>query len=516
MARKRLSMRKIRSILKLKLQRGLSNRAVADAVQASPGAVSSVVTRAKKKGLTSWDDVEPLEDAELETLLYGARVPTGHARPEPDPVWIHTERQRKGVTLELLHLEYLEEHPGGLRYTAFCARYRKWAKAQRLSMRQVHRAGEKLFVDYSGDKPGVVDPKTGAVQEAEFFVATLGASNFSFAEATWSQTLPDWTASHVRAFEFLGGVTQVVVPDQLRSAVSGPHRYDPELNRSYAELADHYDTTVIPARPRKPKDKAKVENAVLVAQRWILARLRNETYFSLAALNERIAELLAEFNTRPMQGYGGQSRQERYEQLDRPALEPLPAQRYVYAEWSKARVDRDYHVKADEHFYSVPYQLVGEQVEVRSSASTVEVYCRDRRVASHRRSYEPGKSTTVREHMPKAHQEHADQSPSRLIERAARIGPRTERLITDIIENRRHPEQGYRVCLGILALEKSYSPERLEAASHRALLTGIRRCTQMETLLKNGVDRMGTADLDEEDDGAQIQHENVRGPAYYG
>ena len=516
MARKRLSMRKIRSILRLKLQRGLTNRAVAAAVQASPGAVSTVLTRARSKGLTNWESVEPLEDAELETLLYGARVPVGLARAEPDPVWIHTERQRKGVTLELLHLEYLQEHPEGLRYTAFCGRYRKWTEAQRLSMRQVHRAGEKLFVDYSGDKPGVVDPKTGTVRQAEFFVATLGASNYTFAEATWSQTLPDWTASHVRAFEFLRGVTQVVVPDQLRSAVSGPHRYDPELNRSYAELADHYDTTAIPARPRKPKDKAKVENAVLLAQRWILARLRDETFFSLAALNERIAELLVEFNARPMQGYGGQSRQERYELLDRPALKPLPAQRYVYADWSKARVDRDYHVEAGEHFYSVPYQLVGQVVEVRSSPSTIEVYCRDRRVASHRRSHEVGGATTVPGHMPKAHQEHADQSPSRLIARGVLIGPRTERLIADILENRRHPEQGYRVCLGILALEKHYGAERLEAASHRALLTGIRRCTQMETLLKNGLDRIGTADLDEADDGAQIQHENVRGATYYG
>jgi transposase len=516
MATKRLSMRKIRSILKLKLKRGLTNRAAASAARASPGAVSSVMKRAKSKGLTSWEEVEPLEEAQLEALLYGGPTPGGQVRAEPDPVWMHTERQRKGVTLALLHLEYLEEHPDGLRYTAFCERYRKWTKAQRLSMRQVHRVGEKLFVDYSGDKPSVTDPNTGGVREAEFFVATLGASNYTFAEATWSQALRDWTASHVRALEFFGGVPAVVIPDQLRSAVSGPHRYDPDLNRSYAELADHYDTTVIPARPRKPKDKAKVENAVLVAQRWILARLRNEVFFSLAALNERIAELLAEFNARPMKGYRNQSRRERYELLDRPALNPLPVHRYVYAHWSKTRVDRDYHVNVDEHFYSVPYQLVGEQVETRSSASTVEVYYRDRRVASHRRSHEVDGVTTVREHMPKAHQEHADQSPSRLVARGAKIGPRTERLITDILDSRRHPEQGYRVCLGILALEKRYGAERLEAASHRALLTGIRRCTQMETLLKNGLDRMGIADLDEADDGAQIQHQNVRGPAYYG
>ena len=514
MATKRLSMRKIRAILKHKLKGRLTNREAAAAAGVSPGAVSEVFTQAREMGLT-WADVAPLEEAELETLIYGARVPLGLARPEPDPVAVHTERQRKGVTLALLHIEYLEEHPNGLRYTAFCARYRAWVKAQRLSMRQVHRAGEKLFTDYSGDKPSIVDPTTGDMEEVELFVATLGASNYTFAEATRTQTLPDWTASHVRAFEFFGGVTQVTVPDQLRSAVSTPHRYDPEVNRSYAELADHYETTVIPARPRKPKDKAKVENAVLVAQRWILARLRNQTFFSLAALNERIAELLAEFNARPMQGYGKQSRRERFELLDRPALQPLPAHRYTYAPWTTARVNRDYHVEVDDHAYSVPYQLAGEVVEVRASASTIEVYCREKRVASHRRSHEIGGATTLLEHMPKAHREHADQSPSRLLERGAEIGPRTERLIAEILEHKRHPEQGYRVCLGILQLANRYGPERLEAASHRALLTGIRRCTQMETLLKNGLDRAGTADLEEVQEETGIEHDNVRGPTYY-
>ncbi len=255
MANERLSMRKIRSILRAKLKLGLTNRGAAMAASVSPGVVSSVVVRARAKGLLEWEAVEALTDEALEVMLYGARVPAGRQRPEPDPVWIHTERQRKGVTLELLHLEYLAEHPEGLRYTAFCARYRKWVRARKLSMRQVHRAGEKLFVDYSGDKPSVVDPKTGEAREVELFVATLGASNLSYAEATWTQKLADWTASHIRTFEFLGGVTKLVVPDQLRSAVSKPHRYEPELNRSYAELAEHYDTTVIPARPRKPKDK---------------------------------------------------------------------------------------------------------------------------------------------------------------------------------------------------------------------------------------------------------------------
>jgi len=315
-----------------------------------------------------------LSEDELERLVLGPRASEGN-RPEPDPVWIHTERQKRKVTLELLHLEYLEAHPHGFKYTAFCDRYRKWLALQNLSMRQVHRVGEKTFLDYSGDTVGVVDPKTGEVRQAQVFVAVLGASNYTYVEATWTQQLPDWTASHVRAMEFFGGVTQVWVPDQLRSAVSGPHRYDPDVNRTYAELAEHYDAAVIPARPRKPKDKAKVEGAVLIAQRWVLARLRNEKFFSLASLNARIQELLEELNERPMDGYGGQSRRERYEQLDRPALQPLPRQRYVYADWTRTTVGLDYHIEVDDHGYSVPYQLVGKTVEIRCSAATIRCRC---------------------------------------------------------------------------------------------------------------------------------------------
>jgi len=508
-------MRKSREILKAKLKRGLSHRRAAKSVGASAGVVGSVMVRAKALGLTSWELVEPLDEGELERLLYGAGGP-GRSRPEPDLVWIHTERQRsKTVTLELLHLEYLARHPGGYKYTAFCDRYREWLKRQKLSMRQIHLAGEKAFVDYSGKTVTVMDPETGQARQAELFVAVLGASSYTFAEATWTQQLPDWTASHVRAMEFFGGTTVVWVPDQLRSGVSGPHRYDPDVNRTYAELAEHYDAIVIPARPRKPKDKAKAEVGVQVAQRHILARLRNETFFGLAALNERIAELLDELNERPMKGYGGQSRRQRYELLDRPALKALPGQRYVYADWSKERVGRDYHVEVDDHAYSVPYQLARQTVWVRVSAATVEVYFRDKRVAAHRRSHEVGKATTCKEHMPAAHRAHADVSPARLIERAGRVGPQTEQLITDILQTRPHPEQGFRASLGILRLEKHYGAERLEAAATRAMLTGLRRCREMETLLKGGLDRLGTLDLVPEPDRPAIEHGNVRGAGYY-
>ena len=508
-------MRKLREILKLKLVRELPHRQIAESVGVSPGGVGSVVLRARAKGLTSWEAVEPLAEDELQRLLYGVGG-GGRERPAPDLLWVHTERQKsRKVTLELLHLDYLEQHPDGYKYTAFCARYRGWLKKQRLSMRQVHRAGEKTFIDYSGDTINVIDPKTGEGRCAELFVAVLGASNYTFAEATWSQQLPDWTASHVRAVEYFGGVSQVWVSDQLRSAVSGPHRYDPEINRTYAELAEHYNAIVIPARPRKPKDKAKVEGAVLIAQRHLLARMRKETFFSLAAVNERLSELLAELNDRPMKGYGDQSRRQRYELLDRPALQGLPSERYVYADWSKETVGQDYHVDVDDHAYSVPYQLVGKKVEIRCSAATIEVYFKGNRVAAHRRSHDKGAASTNKEHMSAAHRAHADISPSQLIERAARIGSQCEALITDILHTRRHPEQGYRVCLGILQLEKRYGAERLEAAATRAMLTGLRRCRQMETLLRGGLDRLGVADLQPEPDPPAIEHGNVRGATYY-
>ena len=514
MTNMRLSMRKSREILRLKWLRNLPHREVAESVGVSLGAVSSVMTRAAARGLTCWEDAEPLGEEALEALLY----PHGEAtslRPEPDPVWVHAERQKsRKVTLELLHLEYLQAHPDGYQYTAFCDRYRKWTKRQQLSMRQVHYAGDKTFLDYSGDTIDVLDPKTGEARKTELFLAVLGASNYTFAEATWTQQLPDWTASHVRAVEFFGGVTQVWVPDQLRSAVSGPHRYDPDTNRTYAELAEHYGAVVIPARPRKPKDKAKVEVGVLVAQRWILARLRNETFFSLAALNQRNAELLGELNDRPMKGYGGQSRRQRFDQLDRPALQPLPAQRYVYADWTKKTVGNDYHVEVDDHAYSVPYRLVSRTVEIRCSAATVEVYLRGDRVAVHPRSHEAGQ-TTCKDHMPAAHRAHADVSPSHLVERAARIGPHTERLVADILRTRPHPEQGFRAGLGILSLARRYGDDRLEVAAERAMLTGLRRCRQLEALLRGGLDRLGVADLKPAPDRPAIDHDNLRGPAAY-
>ena len=507
-------MRKIREILRLKWVAQRSHREAARSLGVSPGAVASVVGRARATALT-WEAVDALSDDALERTLYGPPLAEiVGARPEPDLAWIHHELRRPGVTLELLHVEYLAAHPTGYRYSAFCDRYRTWRARQRLSMRQVHKAGEKAFVDYAGMRPTIVDVATGEVIAVDLFVAVLGASNYTFAEATRSQQSADWIASHVHAVEYFGGVPAVWVPDQLRSGVTVPCRYEPGVQRTYAKWAQHYHTVVIPARPAKPRDKAKVEVAVQVAERWILARLRHETFFSLGALNARIHELLTALNTRPMKGYGARTRRDLFEQFDRPALQALPAERFVHADWLQARVNIDYHLEVDHHYYSVPYPLAHEVLDVRLSATTVEIFQRGTRIWTHLRSRLPGRHTTVAEHMPKAHRAHQEWSPSRLVRWGATIGPATETLVQQILESRPHPEQGYRSCLGLLRLAKRYGPARLNAACARAVTVGARSYRHVDSMLKHGLDRQPL--LAEATDARPVRtHDNVRGPAYY-
>ena len=473
------------------------------------GTISAVVRRSEVAGLT-WATV-PESDDDLEKRLYGAPSPGPGSRPQPDCAWIHTERRRAGVTLQLLHLEYLEQHPGGYQYTQFCEIYRRWRKKQRRSMRQIHRAGEKMFVDYAGKKPAIVDASTGEVIEVELFVAVLGASNYTYAEATRTQRGEDWIASHQRAARYFGGVTKAWICDQLKSGVVVPCRYEPGVQRTYTELAEHYGTAIVPARPRAPQDKAKVEAGVLMAERWILARLRNETFFSLADLNERIAELLEELNRRQMRVYGA-SRRELFEKLDRDALGPLPAKPFVFGTWKTAKVSIDYHVAVDYHYYSVPHPLVGERVDVRLSAWTVEIFSRGRRITSHIRSFLRGSHTTKPDHMPKSHRKHLEWTPTRFIRWGGKIGPETAKLVEAILTERTHPEQGYRSCLGILRLEKRYGPERLEAACARAFAAGARSYRHVESILKHGLDRLVESPGDDRE---ILSHENVRGAEYY-
>jgi transposase len=506
-------MRQLKEVLRLRFEAKLSHSQIAGSCRVSKGVVSKYLKRAQRAGV-GWPLPEGMSEAELEHRLYPASLGERRARfAEPDFKVVHLELKRKGVTLQLLWEEYQQAHPDdGYSYSQFCARYQRWRGQQRRSMRQVHKAGEKLFIDYCGPTVAVIDAHTGEVRAAQVFVAVLGASNYTFAEATWTQSLPDWIGSHVRAFGFFQGVTELLVIDNLKSGVTHPCRYDPETNPTYAELAAHYGTAVLPARPYKPKDKAKAEAAVQLVERWILARLRHRTFFSLGELNEAIRALLADLNDRPFQKLLG-SRRSAFEALDRPALKPLPPRPYAYAEWKKATPGIDYHVEVKHHFYSVPHVLVGKALDVRFTAHTVEVFHKHERVASHVRDFRGG-FTTVAEHMPKAHRAHGGWTPGRFLNWAQQIGPYTLRLVKHQLETRPHPEHGYRACLGLRHHARRVGPQRLEAACRRALSIGSPSARSVASILKQGLDRQPLADHDETA-GVLPQHDNVRGPRYY-
>ncbi len=511
MPARRLLMRKIREVLRLKHEHGLSHRAIAQACAMGVGTVTLYLRRTAQSGL-GWPLPAELDDAALEARLFRRPAPVrDRVRVRPDCAYVHRELKRDGVTLQLLWEEYAQVHPSGYRYTQFCEIYRQWAKRLRPSMRQVHRAGEKTFIDFSGKRPRLVDRRTGELRPVELFVSVLGASSFTYAEATETQQLPDWVDAHIRMVEYFDGATTLWVPDQLKSAITRPCRYEAGVNRSYEDLAAHYGAVVIPARPRKPRDKAAVENCVLIAQRWILARLRDQTFFELGPLNAAIRVLLDALNDRPMKKLGV-SRRALYEQLDRPALRPLPATRYVLAHWKPCRVNIDYHVTVEHHVYSVPYQLVHEQVEVRYTTNTVEVFHRDKRIASHRRRYDRQPST-VAEHMPSAHRAHAEWSPSRLIGWANKVGPATGQLVSRLLQSRPHPEQGYRPCLGIMRLGRRHGNSRLEAACIRALALNSCRYHTVKNILSAGQDRLPIEPPAEAN--PTPTHANIRGADYY-
>ena len=506
-------MRKIKEVLRLKWKHGYSNKQIAKSCNISRSTVRDYVRRAQSAGL-SWPIDPELDDASLENLLFPVQPidPSSH-RQMPSMETLFNELKKQGVTLQLLWYEYKQVNPDGYQYSQFCHLYRQWVKKLDVTLRQEHRAGEKLFLDYAGQTVPIIDPATGEIHHAQIFIAALGASNYTFSEATMSQDLASWIRSHVHAFEFFGGVPQILVPDNLKTGVTNPCRYEPDINPTYQDLAEHYGTTVIPARPGKPRDKAKVESAVLVAERWILAALRNHTFFSLQELNRAIREKLSELNNRRFQKLNS-TRKILYESIDKPALKPLPAHPYEYADWKKARVNIDYHIEVDHHYYSVPYQLVREQVDVRLTASTVEVLFKNRRVSAHKRSYVPGGFTTIKEHMPKSHQRYLQWTPSRIIKWAGKTGPNTQKLVTRILENRPHPEQGFRSALGIMPLAKHYTPERVEKASTRTLAIGACSYKSVKSILKNGLDRQPLLfELHEETQPAT--HDNIRGRDYY-
>ena len=512
MSNTRLSMRKIREVLRLHWEAHLSARKIGESCSISQTTATLYLNRAEAAGL-SWPLPPELDDGALERLLFPtqpSRAPTPH--PQPDWASIHQELKQKGVTLQLLWQEYQATYPDGLQYSQFCALYRRFARKLDLALRQEHKAGEKLFVDFAGQTVPVVNPATGEERAAHIFVAVLGASNYTYAEATWSEDLPSWILAHVHAFEFLGGVPAMVVPDNLKAAVSKACRYEPDLNPTYQEMATHYGTAILPARVRKPRDKAKVEVGVQIVERWILAVLRKRTFFSLAELNSAMRSLLERLNDRPFKKLPG-SRRLLFETLDRPALHPLPQGRYEYAEWKKVRVNIDYHVEVCAHYYSVPYALVHEQLDVRLTDATVEIFDKGKRVASHPRSHQAGRHTTLAEHMPTSHQRYLEWTPSRLIHWAEKMGPATQEVVKSILASRPHPEQGFRACLGILRLGKGYGPDRLEAACVRAIVLKSFSYKSIESILKTGLDRRPLPS--ESAEPQTFEHENIRGPHYY-
>lgn len=505
-------MRKIREVLRLRYEVGLSARQVAASVQMARSSVGEYQRRLAAAGL-SWPLPEGLSDTALERALFPPPPPVpSRARPVPDWALVHEELRRPGVTLMLLWEEYRTAHPQGFAYSWFCEHYHAWAGKLDLVMRQTHRAGEKLFVDYAGQTVEIIDRASGEVRAAQIFVAVLGASSYTYAEATWTQTLPDWIGAHVRAFDYLGGTPEVLVPDNLRSGVSRACRYEPDLNPTYAELAEHYGVAVLPARVRKPRDKAKAESGVQLVERWILARLRHRTCFSLTELNAAIAALLERLNDKPFKKLPG-SRRSAFAQIDQPVLRPLPAVPYVYATWKKVRVHIDYHVELDGHYYSVPYALVKQPLEARLSERTVELFHKGQRVASHLRSTAKGRHTTVPEHMPKAHRAYAEWTPQRLVRWAEQTGPATAGVIGQILRSRVHPQQGFRSCLGILRLAERYGSERLEAACRRALRLQACRYKSLASILERGLDRQPLPEPTELT--LPAAHDHVRGPGYY-
>ena len=442
-------MRKIRETMRLKFEAGLSDREVASAVGASRSTVQECLRRAREAGL-GWPLPDALDEAALLARLY-RRPPAPVTVPLPDFAHVERELGRRGVTRELLWREYKSAHPEGLQYTAFCNHYRRWRASQALVLRQIHAPGDKRLKDYAGHTMPVVDRTTGEGKHAQLFVAVLGCSNYTYAEATWSQTLPDWLGSHARALRYFGGVPRAIVPDNLKSGVTRAHRYEPDLNPAYQDLAEHYAVAILPARVRKPRDKAKVEVGVLICERWILARLRDRTFFSLAALNDAIAALLEDLNTRPFKKLEG-SRRSRFEQLERDVLRPLPPRAYEFGEWKKAKVHPDYHIEVGRSYYSVPYKLIGAHVDVRLTAHMLEVFHASRLVAAHRRDTQRGRFHTLDDHRPPAHLAVIDNTLARLLERATRIGPATREVIVNQARHRKHIEETLRSAQGILRL----------------------------------------------------------------
>ncbi len=511
----KLSVRKIREILRLRYgDPPLSHRDIARSCNISASTVGDTLQRFRLSTLV-WPLPDELDDQALEAALYVTEPRADVEPPPPEPDWaeVHRELGHKGVTLALLWEEYRKVHgAASYGYSWFCQNYRQWAERIKVVMRQPHKFGEKAFVDYAGHTVPVIDPITGEVRDAQVFVGVLGASNYTYAEASWSQDLPSWVTAHVRMFAFFGGVPEILVPDNLKAGVTKPCYYEPDLNPTYHEMAKHYGVAVIPTRKARPRDKAKVEQAVQLVERWGLAALRKRTFYSLEDLNQAISELLEWLNQRPFKKLPG-SRLERFMQDEKATLRPLPAEPYEFGEWKKARVNLDYHIEVDGHYYSVPYQLARQVVEVRLTATTVQVVHQNVRVASHKRSFRRGQPTTVQEHMPSHHRFRAEWTPERLLAWAGKSGDSVRQVADAIMTSRMHPEQGFRACMGLMSLGKRFGKARLEAACARAVAVKAFSYQNVKNILYSGLDRQPLPCRTVVRSAGY--HANVRGAGYY-
>lgn len=507
----RLSMRKISEVLRLRFEMNLGYRDIACSLNISISTISDYLARAKAANI-NWPLPKEITEQELYDKLFLPVHLDTRNRPEPDWEYIYKELRKKGVTLQLLWREYRQQHSDGLGYSRFCHCYGNYAKTAAPVMRQIHKAGEKIFVDYAGATIDWINPISGEIFTAQIFVGCLGASQYIYAEATASQQLPDWIDSHIHMFEYFGGVSEILVNDNLKSGTTKAHRYDPDINANYQHFSEHYGVAIVPARAASPTDKAKVENGVGIITRQVLAPLRNATFTSLGEINAAIKKGVEVVNNQQYQKMNT-TRRELFEQIDKPALKGLPSFRYQYATWKKAKVNIDYHFTFDDHHYSVPYKYIGKKVEIYATSKTVECLHDNQRIAVHSRNYKKYHHTTVAEHMPKGHREHACFSAERLHNWAAKIGDSTAEFIKHMINSRAFPQQAYRACLGLLRLGGRYGDERLEKACHKALAAGATRYQQVETILKNNLEEVPVNNIDKNT--PLILHDNIRGSDYY-
>jgi transposase len=509
-----MSMRKVKEILRLIYEKDFSQEQAAVACNSSKGSVWNLLKKARAAGLLHWSDVEHHSEVELEARLYGPVTERRSGKVLPDWQWVHQELRHKHVTRALLWDGYCEANSDKetLGLSQYCELYAAWRKSLDLVMRQTHVPGERAFMDFAGDSITVAAP--GGTFQARLFVSVMGMSNFTFAHAFENKKRASWLAGHALAFEYFGGVPDLVVPDNPRSIVHKANRYEPDLNPEYVELARHYGTAIMPARVARPRDKAKVEAGVLLAERWILAALRHRVFRSLAELNEAVGVLLEKLNSKPFKKLDG-TRASVFATSEAPALKPLPPARFQTPAWANAKVAPDYHVDVQGHFYSVPYRFRGQRVRVRYTDSSVEIFLKNERIATHARSHKRGHNTWVLDHLPRAHREYVDWAPSDFQHWAAAIGPSTEQLIETVLKSRPHPALGFRSAFGILGLAKKHTAALVESAYARRLTFHGYSFTAVDRTLRGLLREAGKAPPRRNSAPTEETHVNIRGAAAF-